>query len=112
MRGGVDEGWGGVNTDTRAGGNKDYGSSQIMPTNHGNVTVQTVASGSKGKQAESATRSYRSEALTQQSQRPAQTTLTELWSGNGGQTRSWSEDIAWCEQELIKDRIHRSLSYV
>ena len=73
---GIDRGWGGVNVDTRAGGNKGYDSSQTEATNHGNGNG--VASGSKGKEVN---RNYRKETQVGQGIGPSQTTLKELWKG-------------------------------
>jgi hypothetical protein len=114
MQGGVDKGWGGVNADTRAGGNKDYGSSQTVTTSHGGA--QGVASGSKAQVAAAAIRIYRPE--TQRGQvSAAQTTLTDLWTQPRGTNavsgaRSWSEDVAWRERESQKDSQQSALSYV
>ena len=73
---GIDRGWGGVNADTRAGGNKGYDSSQTEATNHG--SGNSMASGSKGKEAN---RNYRKETQVGQGIGLSQTTLKELWKG-------------------------------
>lgn len=115
MQGGVDNGWGGVKADTRAGGNRFqvHGGSQIEPTNNGNA--QGVASGSKGKAVNTVFRNYRTETQNGQNSGPTQTTLSDLWKGMGNNTQSWSEDIAWREQERNIDSTSRQqndISYV
>lgn len=115
VQGGVDNGWGGVKADTRAGGNRFqvHGGSQIEPTNNGNA--QGVASGSKGKAVNTVFRNYRTETQNGQNSGPTQTTLSDLWKGADNNTRSWSEDIAWREQERNNDSTSRQqndISYV
>ena len=103
------EGWITVGEDTRAGGNKAFGSTQTNASNHGNAQ-----GGSKDKVADTGGRIYRMGTQNGKGLGPLQTTLSELWKGNtiGTPTCSWSEDIAWREQESQKDRQQSTLSYV
>ena len=108
---GVDSGWEGVKADTRAGGNKSYGSSQIEPTSYGNVQGVASGSNSRGKEVDTTSRNYKPMTQKGQGQGLSQTTLNDLWKPEGQTTRSWSEDIAWRERESNKDRQQSTVSY-
>lgn len=107
---GMDRGWEGVQTGTRAGGNRTHGSLQTEPTNNGNGQGQ--ASGSKATVGDVGNRNYRAEKPKGKGKETLQTTLSDLWKDNNVTGRSWDEDIAWRKQESNKDRQLSTLSYV